>query len=50
MKLEIYEIRKQRFNQYKNTLQKTIKEAERKYFLNQFGRHEGNSKKNMANN
>ena len=43
--LEIYETRKQRFNQYKNTLRKTIKEAKKKYFSNQFGRYEGNSKK-----
>ena len=45
MNLEIYEARKQRFNQYKNTLRKTIKEAKKKYFLNQFGRYEGNGKK-----
>ena len=45
MNLEIYEIRKQRFNQYKNTLRKTIKEAKKKYFSNQFGRYEGNGKK-----
>ena len=32
MNLEIYEIRKQRFNQYKNALRKTIKEAKKKYF------------------
>ena len=32
MNLEIYEIRKQRFNQYKNTLRKTIKEAKKKHF------------------
>ena len=38
MNLEIYETRKQRFNQYKNTLRKTIKEAKKKYFSNQFGR------------
>ena len=45
MNLEIYETRKQRFNQYKNTLRKTIKEAKKKYFSNQFGRYEGNGKK-----
>ena len=45
MNLEIYEIRKQRFNQHKNTLRKTIKEAKKKYFSNQFGRYEGNGKK-----
>ena len=45
MNLEIYEIRKQRFNQYKNTLRKTIKEAKKKYFLNQFGRYEVNGTK-----
>ena len=33
MNLEIYEIRKQRFNQYKNTLRKTIKEAKKKVFF-----------------
>ena len=50
MNLEIYETRKQRLNQYKYTLRKTIKEAKKKYFSNQFGRYDGNSKKNMANN
>ena len=45
MNLEIYETRKQRFNQYKYTLRKTIKEAKKKYFSNQFSRYEGNGKK-----
>ena len=41
----IYETRKHRFNQYKNTLRKTITEAKKRYCFNQFGRHEGNGKK-----
>ena len=32
-----------------NTLRKTITEAKKRYFSNQFGRYEGNSK-NMENN
>ena len=36
---------KHRFNQYKNTLRKTITEAKKRYFSNQFGRYEGNGKK-----
>ena len=45
MNLAIYETRKHRFNQYKNTLRKTIIEAKKRYFSNQFGRYEGNGKK-----
>ena len=45
MNSAIYETRKHRFNQYKNTLRKTITEAKKRYFSNQFGRYEGNGKK-----
>ena len=41
----IFEERKQRFNQYKNTLRKTITQAKKKYFSNQFTRHVGNGQK-----
>ena len=34
----IFEERKQRFNQYKNTLRKTITRAKKNYFSNQFTR------------
>ena len=45
MNSAIYETRKHRFNQYKNTLRKTITEAKKRYFSNRFGRYEGNGKK-----
>ena len=45
MNSAIYETRKHRFNQYKNMLRKTITEAKKRYFSNQFGRYEGNGKK-----
>ena len=47
MNSAIYETRKHRFNQYKNMLNlcKTITEAKKRYFSNQFGRYEGNGKK-----
>ena len=45
MNSAIYETRKHRFNQYKNTLRKTITEAKKKYFSNQFGRYKCNGKK-----
>ena len=41
----ILEERKQRFNQYKNTLRKTITQAKKNYFSNQFTRHVGNGQK-----
>ena len=41
----IFEERKQRFNQYKNTLRKTITQSKNIYFSNQFTRHVGNSLK-----
>ena len=41
----IFEERKQRFNQYKNTLRKTITQAKKNYFSNQFTRHVGNGQK-----
>ena len=41
----IFEERKQRFNQYKNTLRKTITQAKKIYFSNQFTRHVGNDQK-----
>ena len=41
----IYKTRKHRFNQNKNTLRKTVTEAKKKYFSNQFGKHEGIVKK-----
>ena len=49
MNSAIYETRKHRFNQYKNTLRKTITEAKKRYFFNQFGRYEGNGKKTLKN-
>ena len=45
MNSAIYEAKKHRFNQYKNMLRKTITEAKKRYFSNQFGRYEGNGKK-----
>ena len=41
----IFEERKQRFNQYKNTLHKIIAQAKKIYFSNQFTRHVGNGQK-----
>ena len=41
----IFEERKQRFNQYKNTFRKTITQAKKIYFSNQFTRHVGNGQK-----
>ena len=41
----IFEERKQRFNQYKNTLRKIITQAKKIYFSNQFTRHVGNGQK-----
>ena len=38
MNSAIYETRKHRFNQYKNTLRKSITEAKKRYFSNQFSR------------
>ena len=38
MNSAIYETRKHRFNQYKNTLRKSITEAKKIYFSNQFSR------------
>ena len=49
MDLEIYEIRKQRFNQYKSTLRKTIKEAKKKYFQTSLADMKVMAK-NIANN
>ena len=50
MNTAIYETRNHRFNQYKNMLRKTITEAKKGYFSNQFSRREGNGKKNMEYN
>ena len=41
----IFEERKQRFNRYKNTLRKTIAQAKKLYYSNQFARHVGNGQK-----
>ena len=41
----LFEERKQRFNQYKNTLRKTIAQAKKLYYSNQFTRHVGNGHK-----
>ena len=39
---DVYEVRKQQFNQFKNTLQRTINHAKKLYFYTQFEKHEGN--------
>ena len=45
MNSAIYDTRKHHFNQYKDTSRKTITEAKKRYFSNQFGRFEGPCKK-----
>ena len=42
---DVYEVRKQQFNQFKNTLQRTINHAKKLYFHTQFEKHEGNGTK-----
>ena len=41
----VYEARKQPFNQFKNTLRRTINHAKKLYFYTQFEKHEGNGTK-----
>ena len=38
MNSAIYDTRKHRFNQYKNTLRKSVTEAKKRYFSNQFSK------------
>ena len=42
---DVYEVRKQQFNQFKNTLRRTINHAKKLYFHTQFEKHEGNGTK-----
>ena len=41
----VYEVRKQQFNQFKNILRRTINHAKKLYFHTQFEKHEGNGTK-----
>ena len=42
---DVYKVRKQHFNQFKNTLRRTINHAKKLYFHTQFEKHEGNGTK-----
>ena len=42
---DVYEVREQQFNQFKNTLRRTINHAKKLYFHTQFEKHEGNGTK-----
>ena len=42
---DVYEVRKQQFNQFKNTLRRTINHVKKLYFHTQFEKHEGNGTK-----
>ena len=43
--LNVYEVRQQQFNQFKNTLRRTINHAKKLYFYTQFEKHERNGTK-----
>ena len=42
---DVYDVRKQQFNQFKNTLRRTINHVKKLYFHTQFEKHEGNGTK-----
>ena len=44
-KSDVYEVRRQQFNRFKNTLRRTINHAKKLYFHTQFEKHEGNGTK-----